>query len=411
MTILEDLKLRGILKQISNEDKFKKLDPKKVAVYCGFDPTAQSLHLGNYVLISVLKRFKQYGFKVYGLIGGATGMIGDPSFKDSERVLLDNKTLKLNKSKIRKQLEAQGLEVIDNIQFYEKMNVLEFLRDAGKLVNVSYMMTKDSVQKRIERGLSFTEFSYQVLQGWDFLQLYKNYNIMIQVGGSDQWGNLTTGLEMISKVEGDDHKAVVVTADLLTDENGNKIGKSTGGGKLWLDKTMASPYEMYQYLLNQPDSKVETFLNWLTFLDNKKIAKIMEEHNQAPFKHVAQRVVASEVVRDIFGQDELDSAIQITEVLFNKNFDTSKLNLKDLKSIEQYLPVVEIKQNQNIIETLIEKGFIASKREAREFMATKALKIDEDIVEENSVYKPKNFSKKYAFFRKGKKQTILLKTI
>ncbi|UUD35354.1 tyrosine--tRNA ligase [Mycoplasmopsis caviae] len=410
MTIIEDLRTRGILKQISNEDKFNKLVPGEVAVYCGFDPTAQSLHLGNYVLISVLKRFKQYGFKVYGIIGGATGMIGDPSFKDTERVLLDNKTLKVNKSKIKKQLESQGLEVIDNLEFYKKMNVIEFLRDAGKLVNVSYMMSKESVQKRIERGLSFTEFSYQLLQGWDFLQLYKKYNVMVQIGGSDQWGNLTTGLEIISKVIGEDHKAVLVTTDLLTDENGKKIGKSTGGGSLWLDKKMASPYSMYQYLLNQPDSKVGTFLNWLTFLSSEEIAKIMSEHNKAPFKHLAQKIMASEVVRDIFGQDELDSALKITEVLYNKNFDTGSLTLKDLSNIEQYLPLVEIKENENIVEALIQEGFIASKREAREFISTKALKLDEDLMDENSLYCPKNFSKKYAFFRKGKKQTILIRT-
>ncbi|WP_029513005.1 tyrosine--tRNA ligase [Mycoplasmopsis iners] len=411
MTILDDLIARNILKDISNKEKFLTLNPNEIAVYGGFDPSAKSLHLGNYILIATLKRFKQYGFKVYGLVGGATGMIGDPSFKDSERVLLDNQTVLANKQNIMHQLASNGLDVIDNYDFYKNMNVLEFLRDAGKLVNVSYMLNKESVIKRIERGLSFTEFSYQLLQGYDFLTLYKKNNVCVQVGGSDQWGNIITGLDMIEKVEGKDHKAVAITLGLLTDENGNKIGKSTGGGSLWLDKKLSSPYNMYQYLLNQSDVMVEKLLKWLTFLPLSEIDNIIAKHYVNPKEHLAQKTLAFEVVKDIFGQDEANITINITKVLFDKNFDLSSLTLKELVSMEQYLPVVEIAQDTNLVESLIEQNVISSKREAREFIQTNALKLDDQTIDLDTKYIPQRYENKYAFFRKGKKQTILIKTI
>lgn len=410
MNIIDELKARNILNNITNLEKFKKLDPKKTGVYCGFDPTAESLHLGNYIVVSILKRFMQYGFNVYGLIGGATGMIGDPSFRDTERVLLNDAAVAKNKNKIKKQLENFGLKVLDNYDFYKNINVIDFLRDTGKLINVSYMLAKDSVQSRLERGLSFTEFSYQLLQGNDFLQLYKRENIKVQIGGSDQWGNITTGLEMISKEVGEDHDAVAVTFNLLTDESGKKIGKSSGGGSLWINKKMTSPFKMYQYLFNQADSKIEELLNWLTFLKLDDIKKVVKKHFENPSKHYAQEVLASEVVRDIFGEKELKQAQNITKILYDKKFKTSTLKVEDLKIIENYLPVVKLKINDNIIDKLIENKHIQSNREAREFIQNKALKIDDDVVTMDSKYAPKNFSKKYAFFKKGKKQTILLKT-
>ncbi|MBU4689609.1 tyrosine--tRNA ligase [Mycoplasma zalophidermidis] len=411
MTIIEELKARGILKQISNEDKFNNLDPKKVSVYGGFDPTAKSLHLGNYIIMSTLKRFKNAGFNVIALIGGATGMIGDPSFKDSERVLLDNEQVVINKTKIKSQLESVGLEVFDNYSIYKDMNILTFLRDAGKLINVAYMLAKDSVSSRIERGLSFTEFAYQMLQGYDFLHLYKSKNVRVQIGGSDQWGNITTGLDMITKDLGEKSEAVAITIDLLTDENGKKIGKSTGGGSLWLDKEMSSPFNMYQYLYNQSDAIVEKLLNWLTFISLDEIKKIMNEHNQNTAKRVAQEKLAFSVVEDIFGRKEAVNAVNITKFLFDKNFDLFQLSPEDLKNMEPSLPICEISVGENVIDCLINKGFISSKREAREFIQATALKLDGEKVEENSLFSPKFYDSKYAIFKKGKKQTILLKTI
>lgn len=410
MTIIEELKERGILKQISNEEKLLNLNPNQTGIYVGFDPTAKSLHLGNYILMINLKRFQKYGYKTYALVGGATGMIGDPSFRDSERVLLDLNTVIDNKNRIKNQLSKMNFEVVDNYDFYINMNVLDFLRDAGKLINVASMLSKDSVTKRIERGLSFTEFTYQVIQGYDFLTLYKNNNVCIQMGGSDQWGNIVAGLDMIDKVYSNKHNAIGLTLDLLTDENGNKIGKSTGGGSLWLDKELSSPYNMYQYLLNQPDSIVKKLLMWLTFLDVSKINSIIEEHQQNPKAHLAQKILASEVIKDIFGSEETQKAEWITSILFNKNFDFNKLNIGEIAEISNYLPICEISENENIINKLIENKFILSKREAREFIQTNALKIDNELVDEETLYHPKQFEGKYAIFKKGKKQTIIFKT-
>lgn len=410
MTIIEELKERGILKQISNEEKLLNLNPNQTGIYVGFDPTAKSLHLGNYILMINLKRFQKYGYKTYALVGGATGMIGDPSFRDSERVLLDLNTVIDNKNRIKNQLSKLNFEVVDNYDFYANMNVLDFLRDAGKLINVASMLSKDSVTKRIERGLSFTEFTYQVIQGYDFLTLYKNNNVCVQMGGSDQWGNIVAGLDMIDKVYTNKHNAVGLTLDLLTDENGNKIGKSTGGGSLWLDKELSSPYNMYQYLLNQPDSIVKKLLMWLTFLDVSKINSIIEEHQQNPKEHLAQKTLASEVIKDIFGIEEVKKAEWITSILFNKNFDFNKLNVSEIAEISNYLPICEISENENIINKLIENKFILSKREAREFIQTNALKIDNELVDEETLYHPQQFEGKYAIFKKGKKQTIILKT-
>ncbi|WP_338822378.1 tyrosine--tRNA ligase [Mycoplasmopsis felifaucium] len=411
MNIIDELKNRGILNNVSNVEKMLKLTSANVGVYAGFDPSADSLHLGNYILISILKRFAQFGYKVYALIGGATGMIGDPSFRDTERVLLDKQQVINNKNKIKVQLESFGLKVIDNLDFYQNVSILDFLKDTGKLVNVNYMLAKDSVKNRLERGLSFTEFTYQLLQGNDFLKLYQNEGVFIQVGGSDQWGNITTGLDMISKVVGDNHKGVAVTVNLLTDENGKKIGKSYGGGALWIDKFKTSPYNMYQYLVNQSDLKVGELLNWLTFIPVDEIKTIIEKHNQNPAEHYAQKILADSVVADLYGNKELQQAQNITKILFDKNFDTSVLTVEDLEIIENYLPTVKITKGEKIVETLIKNNLIQSNREAREMIQTGALKIDNHSIDLDSIYEPNNFIGKYAFFKKGKKQTILLKTV
>nr|WP_029905403.1 tyrosine--tRNA ligase [Mycoplasmopsis opalescens] len=408
---LEELKKRGILKQISNEEKFLNLPNEYKAVYGGFDPTASSLHLGNYILISILKRFQLAGFRTYALIGGATGMIGDPSFNDSERVLLDQAKVDENKKKIKKQLESFGLQVLDNYEFYSNTGVLEFLRDTGKLLNVASMMSKDSVVRRIERGLSFTEFSYQLLQGNDWLKLYSDKKVSVQVGGSDQWGNITSGLDMITKIHGDKHQAVALTFQLLTDENGQKIGKSTGGGALWLDKSLASPFQMYQYLFNQSDESVEKLLYWLTFLSVEQIEKLIVEHKKDTKNHLAQSTLASEVTKDIFGEKELNNAKNITKFLFDKSFDIFSLDADQIELMSEYIKTVNIQIGKNLIDELIFTKILSSRREAREFIAQKALKLDDIIIDENTIYEPKNFNKKYSIFKKGKKQSIIIKAI
>ena len=234
INVIEELKQRGIFNNISDFDKFINLR-EQVAIYTGFDPTASSLHLGNYVQIANLLRFKQFGYKPIAIIGGITGMIGDPSFRVSERKYLPIEEINNNKIKIKAQLEKFGITVIDNLDFYKNWTLVDFLRNIGTLVNINYLLNKESIATRLDKGLSFTEFSYQLIQGWDFKTLYDKYNVKIQLGGSDQWGNITTGLEMIRKTNGENNNAIGITANLLLDDNGNKFGKSTGGNNLWLD--------------------------------------------------------------------------------------------------------------------------------------------------------------------------------
>ncbi|QKT05233.1 tyrosine--tRNA ligase [Mycoplasma sp. OR1901] len=406
--VLKDLEKRGILKDTSNIDKFYNTDEKS-AVYAGFDPTADSLHLGNYIQISILLRFKSYGWNVIAVLGGATGMIGDPSFKESERQLLDNDTINNNKNKIRHQLESFGIQVIDNYDFYKDMNFLTFLRDVGKLVNISTMINKDSVARRLETGLSFTEFSYPLIQGWDFLQLYKKHNVRVQFGGSDQWGNITTGLDMISKVVGNDHEAFVFTSQLLTDENGNKFGKSTGGGSLWLDKDRTKPFNMYQFLIKQTDTIVEKLLLWLTFLPVEKVAEIMEQHNSDTSKQYAQKVLSYEVIKNIHGENEAKKAKTISEILYNKKLDLNDFDLKTISSLEQDIPFVELNKNSNLIEQLIDKKILKSKREAREFIQNKAVKFNLNPITEEFEVHSDYFNNEYALLHVGKKIIYIVK--
>ncbi|MGZ9797475.1 tyrosine--tRNA ligase [Mycoplasma sp. 4013] len=408
--ILKELNNRGILKQHSNIDKFNNLTTND-AVYAGFDPTATSLHLGNYLQILTLLRMQKAGWNTIAILGGATGMIGDPSFKTSERKLLDEKELIENKNKIKMQLEHFGLYVVDNYEFYKDMNLISFLRDVGKLVNVAYMLSKDSVANRIENGLSFTEFSYQLIQGWDFIRLYQDYNVKIQVGGSDQWGNLSTGLEMISKKIGNDHQAFIFTTNLLTDENGNKFGKSTGGGSLWLDKNMTKPYDMYQFLYKQPDSQIEKLLKWLTFLSLDEIENVMQKHIKDPANQYAQKVLAYEVIKDIHSENDAKISQATSEILFNKNFDITTLSIDIITSLKNQIPTLTVKKNNNIIESLIEKKLVHSKREAREFIEKKAIKLNNVEVNLQTTFQSKLFDGKFALLHIGKKKVFLIEIV
>lgn len=409
MNILNELKERGILKNISSEEKFNSLD-KGAKVYIGFDPTAQSLHLGNYIQIKTLQRFKQAGFTPIMVVGGATGMIGDPSGRNTERNLLDSKTLENNKEKIRKQLSKFDIDVVDNYDFYKDMNILYFLREVGKLISINYMLSKDVVSSRLENGISFTEFSYQLIQGWDFYQLYKLHNTKIQVGGSDQWGNITTGLEIISK-KCENPDAVGITLNLLTDENGNKFGKSTGGGSLWLDKDMNSPYNLYQFLFNQPDSQIEKLLLWLTSLEINEIKNIIKNHFENPSLQNAQRVLAFEVVKDIHGYNEAQKSFNLSQFIFNPQFDITSLKLNEFENMIDHFKVLEVKNDSNLVEELMKNEVFKSKREVREFIQNKSLKFNFTPVDENTAISSSLFDNKYAIVNKGKKQIFILKIV
>lgn len=409
MNILNELKERGILKNISSEEKFNSLE-KGTKVYIGFDPTAQSLHLGNYIQIKTLQRFKQAGFTPIMVVGGATGMIGDPSGRNSERNLLDTQTLESNKNKIRQQLSKFDIDVVDNYDFYKDMNILYFLREVGKLISINYMLSKDVVSSRLENGISFTEFSYQLIQGWDFYQLYKLHNTKVQIGGSDQWGNITTGLEIISK-KCKNPDAVGITLNLLTYENGNKFGKSTGGGSLWLDKEMNSPYNLYQFLFNQPDSQIEKLLLWLTSLEINEIKSIIKKHFESPSLQDAQRILAFEVVKDIHGIDEAQKSFNLSQFIYNPKFDINSLNLSEFENMIDHFRILEIPQNSVLIDELMKNNVFSSKRELREFIQNKSLKLNFHSVDENTKVISDLFDGKYAIVNKGKKQIFILKIV
>ena len=405
--LINDLKNRNILNNIANEEKLYLLD-KNISVYAGFDPTAKSLHLGNYIQIATLLRFKQFGIKPIAIIGGITGMIGDPSFRSSERQYLDEKVLLENKAAIIKQLKSFDLEVIDNLDFYKGWTIVDFLRNIGTLINVNYLLNKENIATRLEQGLSFTEFSYTLLQGWDFKTLYEKYNVKIQLGGSDQWGNITTGLEMIRKLYGEKNDAVAIVANLLLDESGKKFGKSTGGGSLWLDKELTSPYSIYQFLLNQSDEKVNELLNWLTFLDVNEIKQIIIKHNENKAQRYAQKILAYEVVKDIHSKEIACQCKNISDILFSKDKKISNLTLDDISLLKGFLPLYKY-NGETFIDFLKNNNIVSSNREAREFISKKTFIIDEFIVDdENTKIEFNNFSKKYAILKKGKKEFFII---
>ena len=406
MNILDELKQRGIFSNITNVEKFNKLK-KGDAVYIGFDPTAESLHLGNYIQISMLKRFESYGFKPVAVLGGATGMIGDPSGKSQERNLLSPEKLIDNKEKIRAQLASYGFEVVDNYDFYKDMGVLDFLRNVGKLININYMLNKEVVSSRLETGISFTEFSYQLIQGWDFKSLYDNHGVRVQVGGSDQWGNITAGVEIIRKTVGDDNEAVGITTNLLTTASGKKFGKSEGNA-IWIDRNMVSPYTLYQYLLNTPDSDVEKILKWVTYLSVEEVDAIVAKHNEEPRLRHAQKILAFEIVKDVHDEDSANEAIAISEVLFGKR-TVDSLSIGQALQLAEVIPSFE-GVTGNILDVLVATKAAQSKREAREFVSNGAVEVNGvKVTDLDADIQPDGFDGKVTIIKRGKKKFLVIK--
>lgn len=411
MNWLEDLQWRGLINAITNEAKLIKIVEDKRAAYVGFDPSAASLHLGNYVMIMMVRRLNLAGIKTYAIVGGATGMIGDPSGKSSERNLLDQATVEHNKKAIIGQLTKYATSnIVDNYDHFKDMNYLTFLRDVGKLVNINYLLEKEIIKSRLETtGLSYTEFSYNLIQSYDFLKLYQEKNVHLQIGGSDQWGNITAGIEMIRKVVGDDNTAVGMTMNLLTNSEGKKFGKSEKGA-IYLDKNLTSPYEMYQYLINQSDEDVIKLLKVFTLLSKEEIEAIEAQHLADPKARIAQNALANWVLTDIHGEAELKNVIEISQKLFKG--DIHDMKASDLKAAFQTVPTAVVNENEyNILDFLVQAQVVSSKTQARELVTTNAILINGLKVNDVdfTVTKSDAFDQEFTVIRKGKKNYFIAK--
>ena len=403
MNLYEDLIWRGLIKDVAGDDLKEKLNGEPITFYWGTDPTADSLHIGHYSALCTAKRLANYGHHPILLCGGATGRIGDPR-PTSEREIIKYETVDKNIISIKKQIDRlfEGkAELVDNYDWTKNYTYLEFLRDIGKYINVNYMINKDIIKRRLESGITYAEFSYTLLQGYDFMHLYQEKNCIMQVEGSDQWGNITTGIELIRKKLG--KEAYGFTMPLILDVNGNKFGKSEGNA-LWLDKEKTSPYEIYQYLINTDDSKVFEYLKVFTFLSKEEIKEIMDKQNQNPETRIAQKTLAYEVVKDIHSKEEADHAIKISESLFTGN--VKDLTDKEIEIIFQKMPTFESK-NDILINVLVNNNITSSRREAREFLTNNAIMVDGETI--NDENKEINNNKKYHIIRKGKKKYYLIK--
>ncbi len=370
MNLYEDLKWRGLIQDISDEELINKLNNESLTFYIGTDPTADSMHIGHYSSFLISKRLAKYGHKPILLVGGATGLIGDPK-PTAERPMITKEEVEHNIKGLTKQAqEIFGFEVVNNYDWIKDINTIDFLRDYGKYFNVGYMLAKDKVKSRMETGITFAEFSYMILQALDFLHLYETKNCTLQVAGSDQWGNITSGIELIRRKL--DKTAYGMVMPLVTDSNGVKFGK-TEGNALWLDKNKTSSYELYQYLINLEDSMIISYLKKLTFLSREEIEEIEKRHNEKPELREAHKILAREIITDLHGKEEYEKAIKISEALFKGNFET--LTNEELKDAFKGNEVKEIELNKNIVDTLIDLNVATSKRQAREFVSNNSIEI------------------------------------
>ena len=429
MDFIDELKWRGLIHD-STPGLQEYLKDSQRTAYIGFDPTSDSLHIGSLVPIMLLAHFQKSGHQPIALVGGATGMIGDPSGKSSERNLLDEATLKKNESCIKEQL-SQFLSFDDkfsnhaliknNYDWMKDFSFLDFIRDIGKHITINYMKSKDSVKNRIDSdsgsGMSFTEFTYQLVQGYDFLFLKREYNCSIQMGGSDQWGNITTGMELIRRI--DNSKGYALTCPLITKSDGSKFGKSEGGN-IWLDTKKTSAYKFYQYWLNSSDEDAKNYIKIFTFLDQNKIEELISEHNAEPHLRVLQKALASEVTRMVHSQVELDNAEKASRVLFSKNFlseindveETIFLDIFEGVSMAE-IGLKEIKNGVEITKLLHEKtGFLSSNSEVKRALGENSIAVNKNKVNKDYVVGEKDLIKnKYIVVNRGKKKTFLIKAI
>lgn len=407
MTLFEDLKWRGLVKDIAGEEsELKKvLDGNPITFYWGTDPTADSLHLGHYSSLCMAKRLSNAGHKPILLCGGATGRIGDPR-PTAEREIISEEDVNYNIKKIRSQVSGivPSAELVDNYDWLKNYTFLDFLRDIGKYVNLNYMLDKDIIRRRLDTGITYAEFSYMLIQGYDFVHLYSEKNCIMQVAGSDQWGNITTGVDLIRKIL--DKPAYAFTMPLILDPSGKKFGKSEGNA-LWLNKEKTSAYEIYQYLINTDDSKVLEYLKVFTFLGREAIEEIYEKQKAAPETRIAQKTLAWEVVKDIHGKNEADNAVDVSQKLFAGDF--SGLSVKDIKLGFKGVPSFRISGELPLIDVLVQNKIASSKREAREFIKGNAILVNGKAATDESMIISKDLAidGQVIVIRRGKKKYYL----
>ncbi len=406
MTNWEELKWRGLIKDTAGDDIEEKINKGGMTFYIGTDPTADSLHLGHYSSFMTAKRLMLMGHHPIILCGGATGRIGDPR-PTSERQIIPIDVLNKNVECLRKQIDKMfdgKAQLVNNYDWFKGYEFLDFLRDVGKYVNVNYMLNKDIIQRRLDTGITYAEFSYMLIQGYDFLNMYKKMNCTMQAAGSDQWGNITTGIDLIRKILG--KEAYGFTMPLILDSTGKKFGKSEGNA-LWLDEEKTSSYELYQYLINTDDSKVYEYLKVFTFLSPEEIDNIMDEHSKTPEKRLAQKKLAECIITDLHGVESYKNAVNISESLFNG--DIKSFTKKDIEVAFKGLDVFNVESDLNIVDLLVNSGACSSKREAREFISNGSITLNGEKVTDLDfvLTKEKCIENTYIVIRRGKKKYFI----
>lgn len=412
MTLLEELKWRDLIYDVTDPEIEEFLENNKVTFYVGADPTAASLHVGHLISYLVSKRLEDRGHHPILVIGGGTGLIGDPSGRSTERQLLTLEKSLENAASITKQVVniLPDAEVVNNYDWISNYDVITFLRDIGKHFNINHMISKDSVKSRLDNGISFTEFSYQIIQSLDFWELYKNNHCEMQIGGQDQWGNITAGLELIRKIEGHEAKAFGLTWPLLTKADGSKFGK-TAGGSIWLDKELSSVYEFFQYWINTPDKDAVSFLKKFTFMSVDETKEIIEQFEKEPHKRLAQHKIAEELTVLVHGREAYESALRISKALFSG--EIKSLNKQEIADGFKDVPSINISQDVSLIDALIQANLASSKRESREFIKNNAVSVNGEKQNdlEFVISKDKAIENEFTVLKRGKKKYALIKHV
>lgn len=416
MDLLQDLAWRGLIYQQTDEESLRDvISSEKISLYCGTDPSADSLHIGHLVPFLTLRRFQQHGHRPIVLVGGSTGLIGDPSGKSEERKLQSLEAIQKNAEGIQNQLAAifdfegeNGAVMVNNYDWTKPMDVITFLRDIGKHIGVNYLLAKDTIASRLETGISFTEFTYTILQAMDFNHLYENHNCKLQIGGSDQWGNITSGLELIRKMQPEGSKAFGLTIPLVTKADGTKFGK-TEGGAVWLDPEKTSPYEFYQFWINTADADVVKYLKYFTFLSHEEIDALEKAVQEEPHLRKAQKALAEEMTRLIHGEESLQQAIKITEALFSG--DVRNLSAAEITQGFKDVPTYEAVGEENLVDLLVAAKISPSKRQAREDISNGAVSVNGERITDTAyvLTDSDRIEGQFTIVRRGKKKYSLIK--